>query len=55
MGQYRLSIYWILQLGFLIKATTDEVVIDLPGISLHIATTKYAGGFFIFGHYFSGK
>lgn len=52
MGQYRLSIYGDWQIGLLIEVNSVEVTISLPFMTIHIGTTKYASGVFIFGHYF---
>lgn len=52
MGQYRLSIYAHWQFGGMIGYNGEQIKISIPFVSIHIATTKYADGVFIFGHYF---
>jgi hypothetical protein len=49
MGQFRFSMYAYWQLGLMVKVTREEIIIMVPGINMHIATTKHAGGIFIFG------
>jgi hypothetical protein len=53
MGQYRFSIYAHWQMGLMIKYNMESIQMHLPFISVHLATTKYAGGIFIFGYYFT--
>ena len=49
MGQYRVSIYSHLQLGFMVSINREEIIVRVPFATVHIAITKYASGFFVFG------
>ena len=49
MSKYRLAIYLKMQIGFLLKQEDDFIIIELPFISIMIATDKYASGKLIFG------
>jgi len=51
MGEYRLSIYARWQLGLSISFD-GQIVIGLPFMNIHIAVSKEAQGFLIFGRDF---
>lgn len=53
MGQYRLSIYAVWQLGLTLLVASQQIIIHLPFMSIHIATTKHANGVLIFNKYFN--
>jgi len=51
MGEYRFSIYAKWQLGLSISFD-GQIVIGLPFLNIHFATSKYASGVYILGKEF---
>lgn len=49
MGQYRFSIYFIWQLGLMIRYEYKTITIQLPFVNINICIGKYAYGVRIFG------
>jgi hypothetical protein len=52
MGQFRISIYQQWQIGFSITLTSEDFRLHLPFMTIYVATTGYARGFYIFGKMF---
>lgn len=48
MGEYRLSIYLVWQFGIAISYEYRQILLKLPFLTIHIATSKYAKGFGFF-------
>lgn len=44
MGQYKFSIYWKKQLGFLIKKDDQFLIIEIPFVSILFGLSKHAKG-----------
>jgi hypothetical protein len=52
MQEYRLSVYFKIQLGFSI-CFDGQYVLSLPFVDIRLSLKKQAKGFYFFGFYFS--
>ena len=53
MGQYRFSMYLNVQIGLMLRYSGYSIDIEIPFVSIYIATTKHAEGFDIFNLWMS--
>lgn len=52
MGEYRLAVYFNWSIGLTISYEYTQIVLRVPFLDVHIATSKYAHGFYILKYRF---